>query len=297
VLQLGRRKETIMTKVWTAAFTATVLLAPTLVHAQFLKPPTPVPVPEFNGDAVVAKPVLDAVTAVLVAQSEETSTAYEIPSLECTLLTVPNVPQVMKCQFTYLVEGDEAFPVNVSDGAGTMLATNLYSALQEAGAKPVDDPHFFRMTLEDLNVSADHIKAKDKSNWTPPSKPNVQVTGALAQGIIQVVKRAGIVDTDRSLKFVCGSTNEPLSCTAFSSKSVNNGQPQPSLDATTTKALWKALKAALADAVRQGTFKPISGTIDQINLINAWNFQYDGTTLGFAALADHATPPPPPAGL
>ena len=264
-------------------------LAPAASAAVTIPPPAPVPpVPhvETNDAAKVAE-VRSALDAIFTAQGLASAASYDVPSLSCQLLTVPFAPQTYSCNLTVVTTDGATKTLQVQDDGQTKTqAQTLFSALNDAGATYLDDPHYFRTTLEDLRVSSEQVSFDDKSKWQAPPSPNVRVTGDVAGQLLAALGQLDLDDSDRTLFVICANYSETPDC----SYQIHN-RPGPKLDAATSAALWTAFK----DAATAVGFKPYGGTVAQMTIINAGNFSYDGTTLGFVLVGDDSTPPPPPA--
>lgn len=190
--------------------------------------------------------------------------------------------------------------------ASSTLSEKLDEALRSAGASQCVDPHGTFTRLANVTVDGESAHFDDVSKYDLPLEPNVTFPTAESNAVFRALAAAGFSDCDpsRTALFVCNTLNGAPDC-GYSYNALANVDgsyyrnvcgPSPSsagaqLTAAQSRDVWRALIAG----AKAASFAPSRGTIEQVNVINARSFRWDGTNLRMLLVADNATPPPTPA--
>ena len=224
--------------------------------------------------------------SLLAASGFPQGDSYQIRTLLCRNLWVPALPEGYDCTLEHRIgDHDDYLSTTLKDKAPSHLAQSLFGALQGAGAVYYSDPaHGDFFNLKNVRLSDRELHFDDYSNYRLPAKPNVTVTGAPAQNILDSLDAAGIDDSDGSLLLMCSAFDGKPTCSYQLHK-----KAFPALNPELSEKLWSAFKAA---AVASGLTVPW-GSLDKMTIFNAYNFSYDGKKLGMVFVADDAFPPKP----
>ena len=123
---------------------------------------------------------------------------YEISSLVCQHIgPPPPSPERYQCQLDYRVGATGPFtPVKI--GPPSPAAQPLFEALAAAGGDPFLNKYSLDLRLANAKVARTVISFEDRSKVRQPVEPNVQVTGALATGVLDALIAASRQSGDAS---------------------------------------------------------------------------------------------------
>jgi len=268
--------------------------------------PSTAPLPHVKATGAKGTAVVQALTAIYAAQTPPLMppATHTIPSLSCSS---------SECNFK-LQNGSSL--VDIKLDPASPLARNLYSALVAAGAEPCGGAiapapppgggggSYLKLTS--MTVRLNEAEFDDVSSYTHGWEPNVVATGAAAQAMVAAFSFAGINDCDpsSSVFMICNTRNGHPECGYqrrpykkvgaywYLDTCIGTGGMLPGDDLSNDQAtkVWQAILGAAQAA----GFKPNDIPLEQTNIINGHFFTFDGTTVRFFLIADHATPPMPP---
>jgi hypothetical protein len=263
--------------------------------------------PHVSATGPKASAILTALEAALSAHAPPIATghAYAASRLGCRSIDTPSA-QGWACTFDVRVDTGAAVDVTVD---APEICERLYDALSAGGAKQCVDPHGQFVNVEDLTLTADSAEYDDASNYKTYAEPDVVVQGADAERIVKAFAAAGIDDCADTEKvfLICSTFSGAPSCgyQRLGLEQVGASTLQPicgpgsggaSRGGDLSQAASRDLWTALIDAAKSAGYKPINGTLDDVSVINARWFGWDGAKLGFTLVADNATPPSSPSG-
>lgn len=274
-----------------------------------IRAPASAALPHVSSGGERGEAVVSALAALLAAEEPPVAAAtqtYAIDELSCGNIRSPSV-NGFRCSFSVSIDGGA--PVEIATTTPSDLAESLFIALADAGADDCNDRghgDFLNLSNVAIDVGSSTVEFDDASNHALPPKPNVRASGPEGAAVVDAMEAAGINDCDpsRTVFIVCNEMGDTPQCsrTFYRLDDVGGSYlvprcaaPRadgPTLELAEPEAL--TLWNAMLEAAAVSGYVPERGTLEQVTLINAEHFTWDGATVEFVLFADNVTPPPPP---
>lgn len=278
-----------------------------------IAPPPKSKLPHIKANGPKAAAIVEALDKLLATQDPPIlpQKKYEIPSMICQNLYEHGGANVggYACSFQIQVEG--AGTRNIDVYPPSKLAQSLYETFVASGVKACDDlVHQERMRLQNVFLRSSSVQYDDSSIYIPQHTPNVVARGTDATNVVKAFAEAGIKDCDptRKIYLVCNAFTGSPSCffewldvervgdsDLIMACGPQSGLPEPGavLSSAASATAWNSI----LNAAKNAGYQPLSGTLEQVNVINVSWLRWDGSELGFTLLADQTSVPDDPAQL